>query len=424
MAISERLTMLLREVSSEILETQKPLRVVRLLSWADDVERAFFQSGARELPRPKYQIPPEVTLAGERFQSLARRVPGDNEVERFLRDTCTAMATTARMLAAVGTKDFYFHSVELYGRSEGLSSDRRTTFLDLARHFDQVIAGYAPPPTEDDQPTLDAEQAAAHLQAQFDSLFREHPVRVSLVEQLTATASASADGIKIRRGSRFSPRELRQLACHEGQIHMATTLNGRAQPVLSFIGIPSPRTARTQEGLAVFTEFLERATSLPRLRRLCDRTLAIHRAEQGANFLDLYRCGLEQGLDERAAFDSARRVCRGGLVEGGAPFTKDLCYLDGLLGVTNFLRIALVRGQSQLVRMLFAGKIRVEDVPLMDRLAREGLVREPVYVPLWARDLSYLTAFISYTAFLSRSDLVAEERRFNDEVAGAEADLA
>ncbi len=424
MAISKRLLALLREISAEILEAQKPLRVVRLLSWADDVERAFFQAGARELPRPKYQIPPEVGLAGERFQALARRVPGDNEVERFLRDTCTDMATTARMLSAVGSKQFYFHSVELYGRPEGLSSDRRTTFLDLARHFDAVIAGYAPPPTDEDQPTLDAEQAAAHLQAQFDSLFASHPVRVSLVEQSTATASASADGIKIRRGSRFSPRELRQLACHEGQIHMGTTFNGRAQPVLSFIGTPSPRTARTQEGLAVFSEFLERATSLPRLRRLCDRTLAIHRAEQGASFLDLYRHSLEQGQDERSAFDSARRVCRGGLVEGGAPFTKDLCYLDGLLGVTNFLRIALVKGHSHFVRMLFVGKIRMEDVPLMERLAREGLVNEPAYVPPWSRDLSYLTAFISYTAFLSRSDLAAEQRRFDDQVARAEADLA
>jgi hypothetical protein len=76
------------------------------------------------------------------------------------------------------------------------------------------------------------------------------------------------------------------------------------------------------------------------------------------------------------------------------------------------------------VRLLFVGKIRVEDVPLMDRLAREGLVREPLHIPPWARDLSYLTAFISYTAFLSRSELGAEERRFNDQVARAEADLA
>ena len=139
---------------------------------------------------------------------------------------------------------------------------------------------------------------------------------------------------------------------------MATTLNGRAQPVLPFIGMPSPRTTRTQEGLAVFTEFITGSTNLSRVRRLCDRTTAIHMAEQGASFVDLYRFFLDRGHDQHTLFDCARRVMRGGLVEGGAPFTKDGCYLDGLLRVTNFLRIALVKGQSQLVRLLFVASWR------------------------------------------------------------------
>ncbi len=80
---------------------------------------------------------------------------------------------------------------------------------------------------------------------------------------------------------------------------------------------------------------------------------------------------------------------RGGLIEGGAPFTKDVCYLDGLLRVTNFLRIALTGGQSRLARELFAGKLAVEDVPLFDRLRAEGLATEPRYVANWANDLSY-----------------------------------
>ena len=41
------------------------------------------------------------------------------------------------MMMAIGTKDFYYHSVELYGRPASVSSDRKTTNLDLARHFDR-----------------------------------------------------------------------------------------------------------------------------------------------------------------------------------------------------------------------------------------------------------------------------------------------
>jgi uncharacterized protein (DUF1499 family) len=44
-------------------------------------------------------------------------------------------------------------------------------------------------------------------------------------------------------------------------------------------------------------------------------------------------------------------------------------------------------------------------------------------MPAWAKDLSYLTAFMSYAAFLGRSDLGAEQRRIEDKIARAEADL-
>jgi uncharacterized protein (TIGR02421 family) len=206
-------------------------------------------------------------------------------------------------------------------------------------------------------------------------------------------------------------------------VHLATAINGRAQPYMPFTGYASPRTTATQEGLAVLTEFITRSTSLERLRRLSDRTLAIKMAEDGADFCQVYQFLLSHGHDEAAAFDCARRVCRGGLVAGGAPFTKDVCYLDGLLRVTNFLRVALVKGHVELVRLFFAGKIDLDDVPLFGRLAREGVVSEPRYMPEWARDLSYLTAFMSYAAFLGECDLSVDRRRYEDLIAHAEDEM-
>ena len=423
MAISERLIKLLGEVSAEILQAQKPVRVIPALAWPDEIEQAFFASGASELPKPGYSVAPGVAESLAMFQSLAARLRGENEIERFLRETCVAMATAARMLRAVGTKDFYYHSVELYGRPGSLSSDRNTTNLDLARHFEQVVASFSPPLSSVDQPSYGAEEAAQVLRDRFAQFFTDHPVKVRVVDRLAASASSTGEEIRLKYDARFSQRDLRQLEYHEGQVHMATTLNGRAQPVLPFVGVASPRTTRTQEGLAVLTEFITGSTSLSRVRRLCERTLAIHLAEEGASFVDVYRFYRDRGSDEHTAFDCARRVMRGGLVEGGAPFTKDCCYLDGLLRVTNFLRIALVKGQSQMVRLLFAGKLAVDDIPLFDRLAREGLVSEPLYLPKWAKDLSYLTAFMSYTAFLGRSQLASEERRLEDQIARAEAGM-
>jgi uncharacterized protein (TIGR02421 family) len=423
MAISERLKKLLGEVSAEILQAQKPVRVIPALTWPDEIEQAFLSAGAKVLPRPTYSIAPGVAESLATFQALSARLRGENEIERFLRETCVAMATAARMLLAVGSKDFYYQSVELYGRPGSLSSDRQTTNLDLARHFEQVVSSFAPPLSSVDQPSLSAEEAAEILRDRFSRFFTSHPVKVRVVDHLAAAASSSGEEIRLKHDARFSQRDLRQLEFHEGQVHMATTINGRAQPALPFIGIASPRTTRTQEGLAVLTEFITGSTSLPRVRRLCERTLAIHMAEEGASFIDVFRFYRDRGSDDHIAFECARRIMRGGLVEGGAPFTKDCCYLDGLLRVTNFLRTALVKGQSQMVRLLFAGKLAVEDIPLFDRLAREGLVAEPIYLPKWAKDLSYLTAFMSYTAFLGRSQLTSEERRLEDQIARAEADM-
>jgi hypothetical protein len=156
-ALPESLVTLMREVSVEILDAQRPIRILRSLAWTADVEQAFFAAGARELPRPVYRVSPDVAPALERLRALHARVTGDNEVERYLRETTGTLATAARMLLAVGSKDFYYHAVELYGRPASLSSDRRTTNLGLARHFDQVVSGFAPPPDEADRPVYSAE---------------------------------------------------------------------------------------------------------------------------------------------------------------------------------------------------------------------------------------------------------------------------
>jgi uncharacterized protein (TIGR02421 family) len=425
--VSGRCQDLLRDVSAGILEAQRPLRVLRALTWDASVERAFFATGASELPHPTYHVPvAEITRSLERFRELKALVPGDNGIERFLRDTCAAFETAARMLLVVGTREFYFHSAELYGRPGSLSADRKTTNLDLARHFAAVVdgfAGNAPLASAIDQETLSAEEVVPELARRFSTSFPDRTVRVEIVDDIAAKAAARIDVVQVKRGARFSRRDVLQLEHHEGHVHIATALNGRAQPLVPFVGYPSPRTTGTQEGLAVLTEFLTQSTGVQRLRRLSDRTIVIKMAEEGASFLDLFRFLRGGGYDDNSAYDVARRVCRGGLVEGGAPFTKDVCYLDGLLRVTNFLRVALVKGHIDYVRLFFAGKIDSTDVPLFGRLHREGLVIEPRYVPNWARDVSYLTAFMSYAAFLGETDLSEDRRRYDDLIAHAEGEL-
>lgn len=61
--------------------------------------------------------------------------------------------------------------------------------------------------------------------------------------------------------------------------------------------------------------------------------------DRRADFLEVYAFFMERTGDADQAFESARRVFRGGVLTGGAPFTKDVVYLMGLMSVNYFIRV-------------------------------------------------------------------------------------
>ena len=145
----------------------------------------------------------------------------------------------------------------------------------------------------------------------------------------------------------FTRRDAAQLLNHEAFIHVGTGINGRAQVDLPILAVGHPGTTRTQEGLAVFSEFVSGHLDLDRLRRLANRVLAVQLVIDGADFVELYRWFLERSPSPEQAFESTRRIFRGAPLEGGAPFTKDCGYLSGLLGVTTFVRAAFAAGRAR-----------------------------------------------------------------------------
>ncbi len=410
MTLSARALEVLSGLGAEIQDAQRPVRILGTISWPASVRERFFAAGARELPEVAYTPRFDTRTVAERIEALAARARtllADEDAAplgRLCAETCESYAMAARMLGAVGTRGFYHRSCELYGRPASASTDGRTTNLALAEHFDEVIARYAGSALADEPEELDAAAAAAELERRLAGFFvglgPGETVRCEVVPGLAAKAASGSAGVRLRAGARFSLRELAQLEHHEGHVHVATTLNGRAQVALPLLASAAPRATRTQEGLAIFTELMSHTLDVGRLRALSGRTLAIKMAEDGADFLELYRWFLARGATESAAFESARRVVRGGLVSGGAPFTKDVVYLDGLMRVTSFLGVAMTRRHPELVAALFLGKLEVDDVPLLGRLLADGVLVPPRYLPAWARDLGFLASYMSWMAFL------------------------
>lgn len=397
-----------REPASQLTEAARLLRhaarrirVLRTLTWSPAVTERFFAQNAQELPRVRYR-PFDSSESLEAVRQ-ARRILGKNSLpEQWLRRHAADIEHAAYMLASVGTPDFYFHGRELYGAPSDPVLDGTTTSLNLANRLDRTLARVDPegmgPPVE----TLDAHALAKRLNQATRRLLGEHAPPVVVVEHLSAKAVAGARRIRVNAQARFNEGDVQQLLMHEAMVHVATSLNGRNQRKLPLLEVGHPGTTRTQEGLAVFSELISGAMTPHRFRRLAGRVRAIQMSLEGADFLQVYRFFVERTDDPAQSFEDTRRVFRGGVLTGGAPFAKDGVYLDGLLRVYNFLRAAIWLHRNDVVPLLFCGRLDLEDIPALAELTRVKICRPPVFMPPWAADQRFLVSYMAFSGFLKR----------------------
>ena len=142
-----------------------------------------------------------------------------------------------------------------------------------------------------------------------------------------------------------------------------------------------------------------------RARTINDRILGIDKAEDGANLLELIEFYRTEGYEEDDCIANAKRVFRGGVIEGGSPFTKDISYCKGFVENYNFMRVAIRAGKPQLLPFLFAGKLNVEDVPLLYQKYQEGIIDYPKYLPPQFKDMNGLAVWMGFSSFLNMIDL-------------------
>jgi uncharacterized protein (TIGR02421 family) len=396
----------LKNAAALLRKAEKPVRVLRAVGWGPDVSERFFAAGEKELPQVSY-TPIDAAPIHETLSAARALIDGEGPVQQWLLRIADVIGIGADMLAAIGTKEFHRQSVKLYGspQSDLLNCDVRP--LDLARMLDHVLGSFHNLDINLDatEVTTSADELAVRMEDVLARHFGDQSPKIEVVDHLSSKALAGARYIRIRRDASFSDRDLAQLVQHEAFVHIGTSLNGVAQTAFPLLAAGHPGTTRTQEGLAVFAELISGAMDPSRLMRLADRVLAIQMAMDGADFLELYRFFIERTHDKSSAFENARRVCRGGLVTGGAPFTKDSVYLEGLVRVHNFLRIAVQETRVDCIRLLFAGKIDIEDMPAITTLAAHGLCTFPRFLPPWARDLRFVLSYIAYSSFLNRMNL-------------------
>jgi uncharacterized protein (TIGR02421 family) len=395
----------LRRISDEIVRAQKPVRVLRLINWDPQVHERFFRAGARELPRPEYPalgFSPKDKI--EELRGIRRRIKGRNPLEELLRRRCDELAAVAEMLSARGTRRFYEISRRIYGDPRDRFPDHNVDNLAIARMW------ASRPRARDEELVYSAEEAAARVAEICNPLLGGH-VTVQARARLTANAASGATRITLRKGARFSERQVRALAHHEGLWHVLTSLNGQRQPVLTVLGVGLPRYIESQEGGGIVAEYLTGNVTDERYIELGERTIAIDMAARGADFLEVYRYLLARFPPEKAALMS-ERVFRGGVLEGGAPFTKDAAYQRGYCRTFNFIRAALEQRDVDLVRAFLAGKMSVDDAELVRDLVEEGICVGPVFLPEWFIDIDRLNAITTHSVTMNRFDLPSVTRYY------------
>lgn len=305
--IDTHLDRLVRRI--ELLQYINPLNT-------EKEKHRFFASKYTEEPQFKY---PKLKFDPYKLHRLffAHRLDRieDQTIRDLYKEVIYFYANMVQCIETIGSsKRFYYNSLRVYGtpRERDVENARFILHFEDEPEFGNMEKRYSP-------------EAA---QAYFSDFATDYsfPLNIQFSTHMSAEAmvSNSKKALLIKRNALFSDNQLLTLAHHEIGVHLVTTFNGLAQPLKIFSN-GLPKNVETQEGLAVFSEYMGGALTLKRLKELSYRVLASDSLSKGYSFADTF--DLIHGqykLNRDAAYNITLRAHRGG------GFTKDRLYLSGL----------------------------------------------------------------------------------------------
>lgn len=388
----------LRALDKATFQVGKDFEFLTHLAWKPRVLDQFlsdWEKGRRSFPKVEYQSVPDVSLKLAAVRELiasSRRV--DHPLTPLIRKTLESYAMAFRMLNSIGKKPFGRLSQQLFGSTIAEIDPTGPVVVRAARQFLRARRRFEKASIIPEQDfCIFPGHVVEKITEEAKKTLPDVDLRIVVDESISSKASAGASRIRVRAKTCFARHDVSQLIQHELLVHTLTLANGRSQP-LKFLGVVSPRTNCTQEGLAVFAEFITNAIDVNRLARISARVVAVDMALKGADFIEVFEFFLKQGQDPQESFFSAQRIFRGGNVRGGTCFTKDLVYLKGFLEVHHFFLQALSEEKLFYPFYIFSGRMRHEDMALLEPYYLSGVLKTPRYVPDWLSDRSTLLAFL------------------------------
>lgn len=276
----------------------------------------------------------------------------DEQTRAFYEDVIYDYSGLIQCIESIGKeRKFYFNSL----KSFGTPTEKDVQNAKFILHFEDSEFD------EEMFPIFSANEAAEYF-LEFTRRY-EFDFKLKFSTKISAAAMVqnNSQTLILKKNHRFSANQLKVLANHEIGVHLVTTYNGLNQSLKIFHN-GFPNNTETQEGLAVFSEYMSGCLTLYRLKELSYRVIAADSLRKGSDFCGTFDLLHNQyKLNREEAYNISLRTHRGG------GFTKDHLYLTGLKKIYD------VYHSGKNLENLLAGKVSLEYEPLITTWQQKGM---------------------------------------------------
>ncbi|MFV9550908.1 flavohemoglobin expression-modulating QEGLA motif protein [Algibacter sp. PT7-4] len=276
----------------------------------------------------------------------------DAEIKNLYEDIIYAYSGLIQCIQTIGTgKKFYYNCLRCFGTPTENDVENAKFIL----HFEDE---------NKDVPAFLPKYNSTEAEVFFKDFSKKYnfTYHIKQSDKLSAIAMVlnNIKTLVLNTNYTYSDNEIAVLTNHEIGVHMVTTMNGLLHP-LKIFSHGFPNNEETQEGLAVFSEYMSNNLTITRLKELAYRVIAVDSLAKGYTFSRTFRLLHNQyDLDRETAFYITVRAHRGG------GFTKDYLYLTGLKKVYDYYH------QGKDLSLLLTGKVSLEYVNEIESLINKG----------------------------------------------------
>ncbi|MBT8274416.1 MAG: flavohemoglobin expression-modulating QEGLA motif protein [Bacteroidia bacterium] len=282
----------------------------------------------------------------------------DEEIRKLYEDVIYDHSSLIECIEKIGHgKKFYYNSLKSFGTPTEIDLENAKFILRFDdTEFDEEML----PLYNADDASEFFKEFSKRYDFEYNMVFTHNIAAAAMVRNNTQT-------LVLRKNHKFSKNQLKVLANHEIGVHMVTSFNALDQPLkIFFNGIPG--NLETQEGLAVYAEYMSGCLTITRLKELAYRVIATDTLTKGYDFSATFDLLHNQyKLNRDKSYSITQRIHRGG------GLTKDHLYLSGLRKIYNYAE----NGGD--LDILLTGKMSMEYIDVVKKLQQLGLAKTSKY---------------------------------------------